>query len=43
MLTPLDTLNVDLADFENCDESVQELAAFCAQLLEALRFMLNAN
>ena len=41
MLTPLDTLKIDLTEFEACEEPVQELAAFCAQLLEALRFMLD--
>ncbi len=41
MLTPLDYLELDLRDFENCDPNTKKLAAFCNELLEAVKFTLS--
>lgn len=43
MLTPLDTLHINLEEYEGCEEPVRELAVFCAQLLQALRFLLSLD
>ncbi len=38
MKRPIDALELDLRDFENADEKTKQLAAFCAELLEVLKY-----
>lgn len=41
MIMPLDALHIDLSDFENADEKTKQLAAFCAELLEAIKYTIS--
>ncbi len=41
MNMPLESLEIDLRNFEGCDEATKQLAHFCAELLEALKYTLS--
>lgn len=41
MNMPLASLEIDLRNFESCDEPTKQLAHFCAELLEALKYTLS--
>lgn len=41
MLMPLEQLELNLREFEDCDPKIKKLAAFCNEFLEAVRFTLD--
>ena len=41
MNMPLESLEIDLRNFEGCDEATKQLAHFCAELLEVLKYTLS--
>lgn len=41
MMSPLERLEINLRDFESCDPATKKLAAFCNELLEAIKFTVS--
>jgi hypothetical protein len=38
MLSPIQRLEFNLEEFKNSSEDIKKLAAFCAELLDAIKF-----
>ncbi len=41
MVMPIDALEIDPDDYKNADENVRQLAEFCSELLQALKYMFS--
>ena len=41
MAMPLENLEIDLTEYEDADVKVKQLAAFCGELLEAIKYTIS--